>query len=245
MEATGGTLDALFNNGAFSMRGAVEDVPTAALREIFETNFFGYHSLTVKAVAVMRKQGDRGHIIQHSSGFGLLAGAFNMCYCATKFALEAHSQSLRQELFGTDIKVVLLNIGLSELLLSELLPADHRATAVRTVQESPSRRRGGRGDAAGRQDPRDASTVGPILCHPLDLARSLPCARSELEYARAGLAVDGHDDGGHRVKDKAAARELFHPVVVLEGMTVLGFDLEHHASGPHAHAHACHKAEGT
>ena len=57
--------------------------------------------------------------------------------------------------------------------------------------------------------------------------------------------MDGHDDGGHRVKDKAAARELFHPVVVFEGMTVLGFDLEHHASGPHAHAHACHKAEST
>ena len=136
MEATGGTLDALFNNGAFSMRGAVEDVPTAALREIFETNFFGYHSLTVKAVAVMRKQGGRGHIIQHSSGFGLLAGAFNMCYCATKFALEAHSQSLRQELFGTDIKVVLLNIALIKTAIREKSRAPYTKWIKTRVESS-------------------------------------------------------------------------------------------------------------
>ena len=37
MAETGGNLDALFNNGAFSMRGAVEDVPTQALREIADT----------------------------------------------------------------------------------------------------------------------------------------------------------------------------------------------------------------
>ena len=50
MAATGGTLDALYNNGAYSMRGAVEDVPTDALRAMFEANFFGWHHLTAKAV---------------------------------------------------------------------------------------------------------------------------------------------------------------------------------------------------
>ena len=38
---TGGRLDALFNNGAFACPGAVEDLPTEALRAIFETNLFG------------------------------------------------------------------------------------------------------------------------------------------------------------------------------------------------------------
>ena len=121
MAATGGTLDALYNNGAYSMRGAVEDVPTAALREIFEANFFGWHHLTRHAVKAMRKQGahGRGHIIQHSSGFGLCTGAFNMSYCATKWALESHSAALRQELSDTDIQVVLLNTGLIRTSIRE------------------------------------------------------------------------------------------------------------------------------
>ena len=37
MAATGGTLDALYNNGAYALLGATEDIPTDALREIFET----------------------------------------------------------------------------------------------------------------------------------------------------------------------------------------------------------------
>lgn len=41
VEATNGTLDALFNNGAFATPGAVEDLPTDALRANFEANFFG------------------------------------------------------------------------------------------------------------------------------------------------------------------------------------------------------------
>ena len=67
MAATGGTLDALANNGAYALLGATEDIPTDALRELFETN--SASTLTSLAVPVMRKQGKRGrgHIIQHSS----------------------------------------------------------------------------------------------------------------------------------------------------------------------------------
>jgi NAD(P)-dependent dehydrogenase (short-subunit alcohol dehydrogenase family) len=50
LAATGGTLDALFNNGAFACPGAVEDLPTEALREIFETNLFGWHELTRRVI---------------------------------------------------------------------------------------------------------------------------------------------------------------------------------------------------
>ena len=45
LHATGGTLDALYNNGAFAIPGAAEDLPTGALRSIFETNLFGTHDL--------------------------------------------------------------------------------------------------------------------------------------------------------------------------------------------------------
>ena len=70
MRETGGTLDALFNNGAHGSGGAAEDIPTDALRAIFEVNFFGWHDLTRRAVKAMRAQGGRGRIVQCSSILG-------------------------------------------------------------------------------------------------------------------------------------------------------------------------------
>ena len=53
LERTGGTLDALYNNGAFALPGAVEDLPREGLREIYETNLFGVHELSCKIIPVM------------------------------------------------------------------------------------------------------------------------------------------------------------------------------------------------
>ncbi len=71
---TGGTLDAVFNNGAFACPGAVEDLPRGALREIFEVNLFGYHDLTRRVIPVMRAQG-HGRIVNCSSVLGLVGDA--------------------------------------------------------------------------------------------------------------------------------------------------------------------------
>ena len=67
---TGGTLDALYNNGAYSQPGAVEDLSVAALREQLEANLFGWHDLTSRIVPVMRAQG-HGRIVHCSSILGL------------------------------------------------------------------------------------------------------------------------------------------------------------------------------
>jgi len=56
MERTNGTLDALFNNGAYGQPGAVEDLSRDVLREQFETNLFGWHELTNQVIPVMRRQ---------------------------------------------------------------------------------------------------------------------------------------------------------------------------------------------
>ena len=66
LTSTNGRLDALFNNGAYAVPGALEDMPTDAIRTIFETNVFGWHSLTRLIIPVMRAQG-HGRIIQCSS----------------------------------------------------------------------------------------------------------------------------------------------------------------------------------
>ena len=53
LAATGGTLDALFNNGAYGIPAPVEDLPTDALRSIFEANFFGYFDLINQLMGVL------------------------------------------------------------------------------------------------------------------------------------------------------------------------------------------------
>jgi NAD(P)-dependent dehydrogenase (short-subunit alcohol dehydrogenase family) len=107
---TGGTLDALFNNGAFACPGAVEDLPRGALREIFETNLFGYHDLTRQVIPLMRAQG-HGRIINCSSVLGLVGLTWRGAYVATKFAMEGLSDVLRIEMKGTGIEVILIEPG--------------------------------------------------------------------------------------------------------------------------------------
>ncbi|WP_299985029.1 SDR family NAD(P)-dependent oxidoreductase [uncultured Ruegeria sp.] len=110
LEATGGTLDALFNNGAHGLPGAVEDVPTDGLRLIFETNVFGWHELTRQVIPVMRAQ-EHGRIVQNSSVLGLVAFPWRGAYVATKYAIEGLTDTLRLELRDTNIKVVLIEPG--------------------------------------------------------------------------------------------------------------------------------------
>lgn len=110
LDRTGGRLDALFNNGAFALPGAVEDLPTDGLRAVFETNLFGWHELTRAVIPVMRAQG-HGRIVQNSSVLGLAALKWRGAYVASKFALEGLSDVLRLELAGTGIHVSLIEPG--------------------------------------------------------------------------------------------------------------------------------------
>ncbi len=110
LEATGGRLDALFNNGAYAIAGPVEDIPTEAMRTIFQANFIGWHDLTRRVIPVMRAQG-AGRIVQCSSVLGLVAMKWRGAYVATKFAVEGLSDSMRMELKGTGIHVSILDPG--------------------------------------------------------------------------------------------------------------------------------------
>jgi NAD(P)-dependent dehydrogenase (short-subunit alcohol dehydrogenase family) len=110
LRRTGGTLDAVYNNGAFACPGAVEDLPRGALREIFETNLFGYHDLTRRVIPVMRRQG-HGRIINCSSVLGLVGMTWRGAYVATKFAMEGLTDVLRIEMRGTGIHLILIEPG--------------------------------------------------------------------------------------------------------------------------------------
>ncbi|MDV6228390.1 SDR family oxidoreductase [Nitratireductor aquimarinus] len=110
LQRTGGTLDALFNNGAYAQAGAVEDLPVEALRHQFEVNVFGWHDLTRRIVPVMRRQG-HGRIVHCSSILGLVPIRFRGAYAASKHALEGLMLCQRAELDGSGIHVSLIEPG--------------------------------------------------------------------------------------------------------------------------------------
>lgn len=107
---TGGRLDALFNNGAFGQPGAVEDLTREVLEAQFATNVFGWHQLTRDCLPLMRANG-AGRIVQCSSVLGLVALKWRGAYNASKFAIEALSDTMRLELRGTGIFVSLIEPG--------------------------------------------------------------------------------------------------------------------------------------
>ena len=126
LERTGGELYALFNNGAYGIPGAVEDLSRDTLRTQFETNVFGWQELTNLVIPVMRRQG-YGRIIQNSSVLGFVAMPFRGAYNASKFAIEGLSDTLRLELADTDIHISLVEPG---PILSQF-----RATGVKMLEK--------------------------------------------------------------------------------------------------------------
>ncbi len=101
---------ALFNNGAYALPGALEDIPAQALREIIETNLIGYHTLNRLMIPSMRKNG-YGKIINCSSVLGFISLPFRGAYNISKWALEGYSDTLRLELDGSGINVISIRPG--------------------------------------------------------------------------------------------------------------------------------------
>jgi len=108
-----GRIDVLVNNAGFALAGFAEDVALEELRQQFETNFFGAVALTKAVLPVMRRQRS-GHVIQMSSISGLHGSGGLSGYSASKHALEGWSESLRLEVSGLGIKVVVVEPGAFE-----------------------------------------------------------------------------------------------------------------------------------
>lgn len=104
---TEGRIDVLINNAGFGSYGAIEEVPMADARYQMEVNVFGLARLSQLVVPHMRKQGS-GKIVNNSSIGGKIANPLGGWYHASKFAVEALSDSLRMEVkqFGIDVMVI-------------------------------------------------------------------------------------------------------------------------------------------
>lgn len=105
-----GRIDVLVNNAGFAVAGFAEDLKLEEIRMQFETNYFGHVAMTKAVIPVMRKQA-AGHIIMISSISGRAAFPVTSSYCASKFALEGWTESLRIELRSLGIRVVLVEPG--------------------------------------------------------------------------------------------------------------------------------------
>ncbi len=103
-------IDVLFNNGAYGITGAGEDVSADAMRAIFEANFFGWHDLTRQLIPHMRARGG-GRILQNSSILGFAAMRYRGAYNATKFAIEGLTDTMRMELKGSGVAMILIEPG--------------------------------------------------------------------------------------------------------------------------------------
>jgi NAD(P)-dependent dehydrogenase (short-subunit alcohol dehydrogenase family) len=105
-----GRIDVLVNNAGFSVAGFAEDLQLSEYRKQFDTNFFGNVAMTKAVIPVMRRQ-KSGHIIQITSVAGRVGQPMLSAYCASKFALEGFSESLRIETHSLGIRVALVEPG--------------------------------------------------------------------------------------------------------------------------------------
>ena len=109
-EARFGQIDVLVNNAGYGYLAAIEEGEDAGIRAQFETNVFGLLALTKRVLPAMRKRRG-GHIVNFSSIGGLCAFAATGYYHATKFAVEALSESLSIEVAPLGIKVIIVEPG--------------------------------------------------------------------------------------------------------------------------------------
>ena len=105
-----GRIDVLVNNAGISGGGPVELTPLSAFRQVMETNYFGLIRCTQAVIPAMRAQ-KGGLIANISSLAGRVALSPQAPYAASKFAVEALSECLAQEMAPFGVKVALIEPG--------------------------------------------------------------------------------------------------------------------------------------
>lgn len=130
-----GRIDVLVNNAGYGYLAAIEEGEEEAIRAQFETNVFGLLAVTRRVLPGMRARRS-GHIVSISSLGGLVAFAATGYYHATKFAVEALSESLSHEVKPLGIHVTIVEPGAfrtdwagRSMVESPVLIADYAETA--------------------------------------------------------------------------------------------------------------------
>jgi NADP-dependent 3-hydroxy acid dehydrogenase YdfG len=118
----GAGVDVLVNAAGFALTGPIETLPGDQVKRQFDTNVFGLLAMTRAVLPTMRARGT-GRVINISSVVGRTSFPAMGVYGATKYAVEALSDSLRMELAPLGIKVVLIEPG---FVATEIVEASAR-----------------------------------------------------------------------------------------------------------------------
>lgn len=110
MKQAGGKIDILINNAGYGVYGPVEEFPVERAKALFEANYFGVLRM-IQAVVPSMREARQGLIINITSLAGKFVIPFQVHYSATKYALEALTEGLRQELRPFGVKVVAVEPG--------------------------------------------------------------------------------------------------------------------------------------
>ncbi|QBS43467.1 SDR family oxidoreductase [Nocardia sp. CS682] len=181
-----GPLSGLINNAGVTFAGPMEHIPLDRLREQLEINVVGVLAVTQAFLPAIRA--GRGRLVMISSTAGLVATPFLGAYSASKFAVEAIADSLRQELAPWGVSVVVVNPG--------SFKSRNRAKTEATVQidraimgETAERRYGQAMDAATQFNKKIEAGAGAPERVAVVVERALTARRPRPRYL---VGTDAH-----------------------------------------------------
>lgn len=151
-----GRIDVLVNNAGVGMMGAIEEMPLAEFRQVMETNYFGALRCIQAVVPGMRER-KSGCIVNVASVAGRIAMAPQAAYASSKWALEAMSEILAQEMKGFNIRVAIVEPGVIATPIfgkAKLEPSDTRYPHTKRIAAI---------FAASLQNPTSAYVVGETI----------------------------------------------------------------------------------
>ncbi|MCB0065147.1 MAG: SDR family NAD(P)-dependent oxidoreductase [Caldilineaceae bacterium] len=163
-------LNGLVNNAGIAVAGPLEFIPLAALREQLEVNIVGQVAVTQAFLPLLRQA--KGRVINISSMAGRIAGPLTGPYHASKFALEALTDSLRCELAPWGVEVVSIQPGViatpiwetslarAEAIIGAMPPLAHRLYGEQMARQMQRARQN---NARGTPPLRVAETVAKAL----------------------------------------------------------------------------------
>ena len=197
-----GPIDVLVNNAGIPGGGVVEETTIDRFRQVMETNFFGALRCAKAVIPSMRER-RHGTIVNVTSVAGRVARPSHSSYAASKWALEAVSESLAQELRPFDVRVVIVEPGVIATPISTKAPAPTAESLY------PFRKRLMATFAASRAKPTPPSVVGDairdiVASDSLQLALSRRAGRRALD--QGARQQDGRAGGSARKRERRRIR---------------------------------------
>jgi NAD(P)-dependent dehydrogenase (short-subunit alcohol dehydrogenase family) len=159
--AENGRIDVLVNNAGLGLGGSVEELPLDVFREVMETNYFGALRC-IKAVLPSMRERRHGCIVNVTSIAGRIALPPQAAYAASKWALEALSECLAQEMRAFNVRVAIVEPGVIAT------PIFGKARPLPANSPYPHARRQRALFAASLAQPTSPYVVGEKICQIVD-----------------------------------------------------------------------------